>query len=391
MKLTEVDRQSARLLLEDFLNTPSINGTAGELLFAEKICAYLQKAGLKAQLEQLDEQRANVLLCVPGSDRSRNIVLNGHLDTVKYGDLSSWNTPPESAARVGNRLFARGAADMKAGLAGMVFVLAELSRKSIVPSVDIWFAASCDEEAGGAGARACQEKEWLKRADFILVGEPTSLQLGLCEKGCNWLRFIVHGKTGHGAYPERGVNAIEHGFAILERVKAQVKKHIHPLLGASTMQITQLSAGIAPNMTPDRAEFVLDIRNTPTLSNEALFDLLKNESATESDQTAGLLSTEIEIINSRPPLESSPSEAWIQAINKSFEKVMDKAATAAGVSFFTDASLFVQVNHKAPTLLFGPGEPELCHQANESVELKQYEQYIEILMAFLSDLTDNKM
>jgi len=388
MKLTEVDQQSARLLLEDFLNTPSINGTAGELLFAEKICAYLQKAGLNAQLDQLDEKRANVLLYVPGSDRSRNIVLNGHLDTVKYGDLSSWNTPPESAVLSGGRLFARGAADMKAGLAGMVFILAELSRKSIRPPVDIWFVASCDEEAGGAGASACLEKEWLKKAGFILVGEPTSLKLGLCEKACNWLRFIVHGKTGHGAYPERGVNAIEHGFAILERVKAQIEKHIHPLLGASTMQITQLSAGIAPNMTPDRAEFVLDIRNTPTLCNESVFDLLKKESAAESDQTAGLLHTEIEIINSRPPLESSPSEAWIQAFNKSFEKVMGRSAYATGVSFFTDASLFVQANHEAPILLFGPGEPDLCHQANESVKLKQYEQYLDILMTFL---TDNSM
>lgn len=382
MGLTQTQRESAQRLLEDFLNTPSVNGSEGERKFAEKICTCFQEAGLEAQLEPLDERRANVGVCMPGLDRSRNMVLNGHLDTVKYGDLERWATPPHVAAHVDGRLFARGAADMKAGLAGMVFALLEMKRQKLVPPVDLNFIASCDEEAGGAGAAACLEKEYLKRAEFILIGEPTSLQFGLSEKACNWLKLIVHGKTGHGAYPERGVNAIEHGFRLLERVKAEIIKHSHPLLGGSTMQITQFSGGIAPNMTPDLAEFVLDIRNTPDFDNAALFDLLKREIAAEALACGGLLSAELKIINSRPPLETSPTAAWVKALDRAFRKTTGNAPQNCGVSFFTDASLFVQANKTAPILLFGPGEAELCHQPNESVELSQYERYIEILLEF---------
>lgn len=383
MKLTEKERQEAQNLLVSFLNIASVNGTDGELSFAKHIYETLENAGLEVLLEPLDDKRANVIATLKGRDTTRNIVLNGHLDTVKYGELSNWHTDPTQATLVDRRVYGRGSTDMKSGLAGLVMALILLKRKGIVPAVNLVFAATCDEESGGAGATASLNKAWLKEAEFILVGEPTALKFGLAEKACNWLKLIVHGKTGHGAYPERGVNAIERGFAIIERVRTALEKHHHPLLGRTTLQITQVHAGILPNMTPDRAEFVLDIRNTPSLSNEALFELIEEESALEAAKTAGLLRTELEAINSRPPLESDAEEPWIKNFDAAYQKLVGTDAAAAGVNFYTDASLFVQANPKAAILLFGPGEPDLCHQANEYVELDMYEKFVDIVFEFL--------
>lgn len=386
MRMTSKDRAAALALLCDFINTASVNGTEGEWVFAEKIAATLRASGLEAELEVLDEKRANVFLRIAGKDRSRSILLNGHLDTVKYGDLQAWKTDPAVATIVDGRLYARGACDMKGGLAGIVYTLTSLREQGFVPAVDICFIASCDEESGGAGASACLDKACLAEAEFMLVAEPTALNLGICEKACNWLKLIVYGKTGHGAYPERGCNAIEHGFALLQRVKSQLVQHGHPLLGQTSMQITQINGGIVPNMTPDKAEFVMDIRNVPSISNEALFALIEKESQKEAESCQGLLRTELEIINSRPPLESSVTDPWIQTFAKAAQHIKGQIPEVCGVNFFTDASLFVQANDKAPLLLFGPGDPAMCHQANEALDIAEYEAFIEILTQFLKNI-----
>lgn len=384
MQLSKTERQEAYELLVSLLNTPSVNGSEGELRMAEKIFTLLTEAGIEAQLEPQGPLRANVLAFVPGQDSSKTILLNGHVDTVQFGSRESWRSDPATATLVGRELFARGATDMKSGLAGMIMVLRLMQRKQLTPRVNLCFLACCDEESSGAGARAVLDKACLKSADMIFVAEPTDLKLGLAEKACNWLKLIVFGKTGHGAYPERGVNAIERGFAIVERLKEELQDYKHPLLGPTTIQITQLNAGIVPNMTPERAEFVLDIRNTPSLSNERLFALLEGACAEEAALTKSILRTNLDIINSRPPLETAVDDTWVKAFSHVCQAQTGKAPEAIGLSFYTDASLFVQANAKASILMFGPGEPGLCHQANEYVNLDKYEKFIEILGQFLT-------
>lgn len=383
IKLSVLEKQRARALLYRFLSTPSINGSSGELTKAKLIQESLLSAGLDVKLQVLDERRGNVVCHLSGREGGRRLVLNGHLDTVKYGDLAAWHSDPAQPKEREERVYARGASDMQGGLAALVYAFIWLKEKAIEPICNLSFLATCDEEASGAGALACSDADWLQEADCFLVAEPTSLALGLSEKGCHWLRFNVYGKTAHGAYPGRGCNAIEQGCQLLMRIKERLVPYVDTLLGHSTMQINQVEGGIAPNMTADFACFVVDVRNTPDLDDEKLISIIAEEIASAELRSDGFLRVEFEVLNSRLALRTSMEDPWVKRLGAAYSRQVGEEADFCGVSFFTDASLFVKSNCDSSFILFGPGDPELCHQANESLSLTQFESFIEILLSFL--------
>ena len=102
-------------LLNEILSIPSVNGKDDERKIAEFICKYLQDNHVKAKVQYIDDRHANVLAVIPGKS-GKNIIWNGHLDTVPYGNLEEWETDPAAAVLKDGRLFARGASDMKSGL-----------------------------------------------------------------------------------------------------------------------------------------------------------------------------------------------------------------------------------------------------------------------------------
>ena len=266
---------------------------------------------------------------------------------------------------------------MKSGLAAMVYALTHLPEK---PQKSIQFLGTCDEERGGAGARAVLTKGQMKPAELILVGEPTGMRLGIAQKGCLWLEIKAKGKTGHGAYPERGINAIERLYALTERLKDYVLSFSHPYLGRSTMQVNQIAGGIAANMTADACRAVLDIRMTPPLTAE---DILRRagEILRELQTESPGLSMEFAVLNRRRAIQLDPESAWVQ----DWQALLNKKGYSGekiGINFFTDASILTEQNPEQAVLLFGPGEPEMAHQPNEYVEVQKYTDAVELLQSF---------
>lgn len=364
-------------LLKEILAIPSVNGADNEGAVAEFIANYLKEKHIDAFVQQIDETHANIIAKLEGKS-SETVVWNGHLDTVPYGNTEEWNTDPSIPVEKNGRIYARGASDMKSGLAAMVYLLGEIGESGEKPEQTILFLGTCDEEKSGLGAEKILEEIDLSSGSLLLIGEPTGCKLGVAQKGCIWAQLNISGKTSHGAYPEEGYNAVEYGMKIVCRIKKWVTEYEHRLLGTATAQVTMIQGGIAPNMTPDFAEILLDIRIVPGISAEDVEKKIKKICREEVEETNGEVKFEVRIKNARRAIEIAEEERWLKEF-KAYFKQNGAETEEIGINYFTDASILTKKESEIPVLLFGPGEPRLAHKPNEFVELEKYEKYIEIL------------
>lgn len=364
-------------LLKEILAIPSVNGADNEGAVAEFIANYLKEKHIDAFVQQIDETHANIIAKLEGKS-SETVVWNGHLDTVPYGNTEEWNTDPSIPVEKNGRIYARGASDMKSGLAAMVYLLGEIGESGEKPEQTILFLGTCDEEKSGLGAEKILEEIDLSSGSLLLIGEPTGCKLGVAQKGCIWAQLNISGKTSHGAYPEEGYNAVEYGMKIVCRIKKWVTEYEHRVLGTATGQVTMIQGGIAPNMTPDFAEILLDIRTVPGISAEDVEKKIKKICREEVEETNGEVKFEIRIKNARRAIEIAEEERWLKEF-KAYLKQNGAETEEIGINYFTDASILTKKESEIPVLLFGPGEPRLAHKPNEFVELEKYEKYIEIL------------
>lgn len=209
--------------LKELLAVPSVNGRNDEGRAAEFLCGFFRGAGLEARVQRIDETHANVLAVLEGEDKAGDFVWNGHLDTVPYGKTEEWASDPAIPCERDGFLYARGASDMKGGLAAMAYALCAYKRSGKRVPVTIRFIGTCDEEKGGLGAEAVLKEQLLGRPRGLLIGEPTGGLAGVAQKGCLWLEIRAKGRTSHGAYPKEGCNAVEQGAALAGRIGDYVR------------------------------------------------------------------------------------------------------------------------------------------------------------------------
>ena len=138
--------------LKQLLSIPSVNGVDDEREIANFIAEYLKDCKVNVSVREIDQRHANVVAVLGGKSKEK-VVWNGHLDTVPYGKLSQWNTDPAVPAKKNGCIYARGASDMKSGLAAMVYALGNMKQRGYIPEKTIYFLGTCDEEKGGLGAK----------------------------------------------------------------------------------------------------------------------------------------------------------------------------------------------------------------------------------------------
>lgn len=368
--------------LNQVLGIASVNRIDDSHHIAQFLVDYLKDCGVDAVLQEIDSRHANVVAVLEGKSTEK-VVLNGHLDTVPYGKTSMWHTNPSEPVKKNGCIYARGASDMKSGLAAMVYVLGKMKRRKQVPEKTIYFLGTCDEEKDGIGAQKLVEENIVEGASLLLIGEPTGCALGMAQKGCMWVKLNLRGVTSHGAYPQEGVNAIEYGMRIFGQLKAELEQYTHALLGTATVQVTMLKGGIVPNMTPDEAEMTLDIRVVPGMENGEVMEKLKEICSILQSETDERLRVDIQLQNDRRPIEMDENSIWLKKIEWEMgcEQLPGKQI---GINYFTDASILVRDMPDIPVLLFGPGEPEMAHKPNEYVEIDKYLRYVKILHRLFS-------
>ena len=376
-----MNKDDAKKLLCDLLSIKSVNHSDDEGKVAEYLKAFFAQAGMESTVQRIDDTHANFIVHIPGVSHDKHILWNGHIDTVPYGEQKEWNTDPGVPTEDGGRIYARGASDMKSGLAAMAYTLVDIVKSGKQPAYDITFTGTCDEEKNGLGVRELLREGYVPDVQEVLIGEPTGLDIGIAQKGCLWLEFEVHGKTSHGAYPEQGVNAVDYAVLIASRMKAYVTAKSHDILGHATAQITEISGGVAPNMTPDRCKVLMDMRLVPGQYKEDVLKCLEEIILELKHETGGMLRVEVDVKNDRMAVSTDAEDAFALELRHSIQKHGIEPQNI-GINYFTDGSLLLAERPELKILLFGAGEADLCHKANEYVILEKYYKSIEILTSY---------
>lgn len=368
-------------LLSELIALPSVNPAflppkdrhAGEERVSQFLAATAAQAGLDVGFQPVLPNRSNLLvrLAPPGKARQR-VLLAPHLDTVNGTEAQF-----QPRFRDG-RLYGRGACDTKGSVAAMLQALCELGRTGRRPAAtEIVFAGLVDEEDAQRGSRVLATSSL--KADLALVGEATELKVVTAHKGSLWLRVETHGRAAHGARPELGRNAVLAMARVVELLEtkyaAQLRRHVHPLLGGATVSVGAISGGTQPNIVPDHCHILVDRRTLPGETESAVRREIK-----ELLRPQGL---KVAISNYKPvpcqPLETSLKLPLVRQLLDSIGQ-----RQPLGVDYFCDASVLAQGG--TPSVVFGPGNIAQAHTADEWISAKQLNKATDMLLGFLRTL-----
>jgi succinyl-diaminopimelate desuccinylase len=365
----EIDEKRSVEFLQKLLQAKSANPPGEEIEAAKLVAGWMGKLGMEAELIPLGGKRANVLGRLPGKGNKPPLLFSGHLDTVPPGEATR-KYDPYSGKIVGDRIYGRGASDMKGGLAGLIAAAGALAKAKVSLAGDLLIGATADEEAGTTGARHLVRSGRISDVSGVLIGEPSDLSVFIAEKEAFWLEITARGKTAHGAMPDLGVSAILQMNRILtrlDRLKFEYRKH--PLLGKPTLNIGTISGGIKTNVVPDACKITVDIRTVPGQNHGAILKQIEEllEDLGVKDET---FRAEVKIVSDLPPLETSPKDPLVKAALNASEAVTGQAQKAQGVMYYTDGVAFVP-QLQIPMVICGPGKASLAHQPDEYVEISK--------------------
>jgi succinyl-diaminopimelate desuccinylase len=257
--------------------------------------------GAEIELHPGSSDIVNVVARIRGAGPGRRVVFNGHLDTYPIGRPEQWSVNPAGETQNG-RLYGRGAADMKGGIAASIGAMAALAEQRAHWSGEAVLTLAGDEETmGPLGTKLLLDQVPHATGAATIIGDAGSPMVArFGEKGFIWIEMTAEGKAAHGAHVHLGVNALDRLRAALDLVSAlrdlrvampdQVRSAIagaklisEPLCGVGeagvlssvTVNIGIVSGGTSPNLVPSSAHAAIDIRLPVGVTAEAVLDRLR--------------------------------------------------------------------------------------------------------------------
>ena len=364
-------------ILQDLIQINSVNGN--ELEVAEYLHKLFAKSNLEAKIDDFGNKRANLVLDVGQGEKV--LGLTGHMDTVALGNEDKWSYLPLEAKIDGDRLYGRGAADMKSGLAALAIAIIELSDLEKI-SGHIRFIATAGEEYGTPGANRLRDLGVAKDLDALVVGEATNGDIIYAHSGSFNYRIVSRGKSVHSSTPELGNNALDAlvDFAAIERTLFDDVPR-DPYLGELKHSVTILNVGEQVNTIPDEGELYGNIRPTSAFNNKQIIERLKSAVDEVNDKNGAKLT--FELIHDWYPVVSNPEDDFVQTALTVSQEVFSnyvegKQPELITMNGATDASVFVKDNTNLPVIILGPGESNVSHQIDEYTTISSYLALVEI-------------
>ncbi|HEV2317502.1 MAG TPA: M20 family metallopeptidase [Thermoplasmata archaeon] len=296
------------------------------------------------------------------------VVFSGHLDTPPIGDYWSFSQSQVASGR----MYGRGAADMK----GTVVAMLQAAQDLVARKVPVALAFTTDEETAMQGAMALSKTLPIRRAKAIVVGEPTGLRVAHAEKGVLDIAIETRGKAAHGAMPHLGENAISKMMRILRGLEGFKGRIAHPELGSVTMNIGTFNGGTRLNVVPNKCTAEVDIRFPPPYAPDQLYK--------EIEEHLRRIKTPFTLrrILSMPSVQIDPNSEHVRLLRDV------AAAETAVLVHASEAVYYSQVNPRV--VIFGAGEEELSHQANEYVKVEAVARATEVFKKYALRLSTSR-
>ena len=359
------NRRAMKDLLKRLIQAESTAGT-GEAAAADVIARRFHEHGIDSRIDLWDGNRANLVVHIKTARKRPALLFLCHLDVVG-ADEEAWEHAPFGATEENGRIYGRGAVDMKGGITAIVEAICDLADSQAKLQGDIVFAATAGEETDSSGIeRFMQHRDWLPELAGAVLPEPTDLSVVTAHRGLFWLKITTKGKAAHSSMPQRGVNAIMSMKRVLDALEQyRIPFEPHPLLGNSAMSINTISGGEAMNIVPDRCTIGVDIRTLPGQSHDGLrYDIERLLASLKADVPQ--FDAELAVERSAEAMETDPGCEFV----KTFCSAVDVNLTNA-IGFTTDAPHLAPLG--TPAVIYGPGKPRLCHQADEYIDTADLE------------------
>jgi succinyl-diaminopimelate desuccinylase len=354
---------------QELVRIKSVNPPGDELQAAEYVASVLKKLGLEVELIKHSPTRASVLARLKSTRKKPGLLYNGHLDTVPVG-AEEWIHEPFRADVAEGKIWGRGTADMKGGLAVIMVAAKALTEARVPLQGDFVIAATAGEEADSLGATALAARPDLGPVQAVVIPEPSYNDIFVAEKGAFWIEITTQGKTAHGSMPEMGRNAVMMMVTLINELgKMSFPYKEHPLLGGFSQSINTIAGGVKTNVVPDYCAVTVDMRTVPGQDHRAILRQVEDLIADLSRRLPDFKAL-VKVTNDRAPVETSPEEPAVQSFADVVAEVAGERPVPKGVRYYTDAVAFVPVL-RAPMIICGPGDAKLAHQPNEYVEVSK--------------------
>jgi succinyl-diaminopimelate desuccinylase len=355
---------------------------ANEAEVASFVEGWFRREGLPVEVQEVAPGRPNVLSWIGEKGPGRRcLLLEGHTDVVTEGDAAEWTWPPFGGELRDGRIYGRGAADMKSGLAAAMVTLAAFKRAGVTPAGKLLVGALVDEEDGMIGVRHLVETPAGRELDAAIICEPEENELCLEQRGVVWARIRARGHMAHGAMPEAGANPITALGALLREVPAlekqlrklcQKSRHLKPPTVTPTIVQGPPRGVGAPqsNVIPGLAEMTLDVRLTPGIDAEGMRGELEALCRKAEAAVPGV-KLEWEPVNAfRLATSVDKAEPIAQAMKHGVRKATGRAPRYGGVPGSTDGTI-LRMELGIPIVTCGPGNRLIPHQVDEYVEVQE--------------------
>jgi len=340
---------------------------------------HFAKQGFDLEVQEVAPGRPNVVAWLGEKQGRRSLLLEGHTDVVTEGNAAEWTHEPFAADLADGRIYGRGAADMKGGLAAAMVAAAAIKRSGVALGGRLVVGALVDEEGDMLGAKHLCTTPIGRELDAAIICEPEQNELCLEQRGVVWARVAIHGRMAHGAMPEAGVNPITALGALLGEVPALERRlrklcRKSPYLRPPTVTPTIVRApsqGLEQsNVIPSSARALLDVRLTPGPDEAAVAREIDAACRQAMARCPGSR-IEWEPVNGfRLATIVERSEPLARAMVTGVRQATGRRAVFGGVPGSTDGTI-LRMQLGIPIVTCGPGHRLVPHQVDEYVDTAQ--------------------
>ncbi len=340
---------------------------------AETAAALVEAArvrGLAVRTSSATAGRDNVHVTTTGHEGGAGLLLLGHTDVVPVGD--GWSVDPFGGVVRDRRIYGRGSTDMKGGLAASLIAMTAVQRAAeemgARMSGPIELAATVDEEEGGLGIRHLMSGV---DAGYLgcITAEPTDLQTIIAARGDCYLDITVHGAAAHAGRPSDGRNAIYGAAQVVASLRQwhnELQGAAHPLAGAATWSVGQITGGQGTAIVPAHCVVQADRRLLPGEDPATVLESVRRRVESLHLEDDGL-SFDVNMPMNMPGFDTPADDAFALAVDEALRRSGGPGMPLGGWTAACDGGYIARDLH-VPTVVLGPGSVnDEAHRPDESV------------------------
>jgi putative selenium metabolism hydrolase len=384
-------REDIIRFMHEICAIPSMNSQLKDV--GERIAAEMRKL-------RFDEVRFDKMGNIMGriGNGKKVIVFDSHIDTVGVGDPHEWQWDPFKGKVEDGVLYARGACDEKGSTPGMIYGMAAARDLGLLEGWTAWYFGNMEEWCDGIAPNTFVEVDPKVRPDFVVIGEPTKMQVYRGHKGRIELKVTAKGKSAHAASNQLGINAIYLLLPVIEGIKnLEPNLGDDPFLGNGKITVSDMKVQTPSlNAVPDEAVIYIDRRMTFGETEEAAIkqieDLIPEESKgrvkveklfyNEPSYTGFVFP-----VDKYFPAWALPDEHDLVQAGLKTTKLIGLPEAPSGKWAFSSNGIYWGGKAKIPAIGFGPGDEVTAHTVLDSVPLNDMVKAAEFYALLPSQIT----